>query len=134
MFEFVERIKVRLGNSNFMILCFEQFLFSVLYGIVFRSWVVFGVIFFSSFWLLNRPRRTVNMTYAMSFLWGFIGFSIGHSISWGWATALGMAFFMLGIVAHLTGLKKLVGDTVALVISNSAEWRRNGYEGEQNLN
>ena len=56
------------NDKNFMILGFELFLFSALYGAAFSSWVVFGVMFLSSFWLLNRPRGTVHMIYAMSFL------------------------------------------------------------------
>jgi hypothetical protein len=107
---------------------------SALFGIAFRSWVVFGVMFLASFWLLNRPRGTVHMIYAMSLLWGFIAFSVGHSISWGWATALGMAFFLLGVGAHLTDLKKPVVSTVVSVNQNNIEWRRNGYQGRQNLN
>ena len=81
-----------LNNKNIRILGFEALLFSALYGVAFRSWVVFGVMFLGSFWLLNRPRGTVHMIYAMSLLWGFIAFSVGHSISWGWAAMLGGSF------------------------------------------
>lgn len=123
-----------INNKNFMILGFEIFLFSVLYGIAFHSWIVFGVTFLGSSWLLNRPRGTANMICAMSVLWGFIAFSIGHSISWGWATALGMTFFLLGLGAHLTGLKKPVISTVVSGNYEKSVWRRNGYEGWQNLN
>jgi len=134
MFKFIKMIKDHLGDTNFMILGFELLLFSALYGIAFRSWVVFGVMFLGSFWLLNRPRGTVNMIYAMSLLWGFIAFSVGHSISWGWASVLGMAFFLLGVGAHLTGLKKPVVSPVVSVNQNNIGWQRNGYEGRQNLN
>ena len=135
MFEFIKKIKIHLGDSNFMILWFEQLLFSALYGVAFRSWVVFGVMFLGSFWLLNRPRGTVHMIYAMSLLWGFIAFSIGHSISWGWAAALGVIFFLIGVRTHLTGLKKPVGpSTVVSFNHENIDWRRNGYEGRQNLN
>jgi hypothetical protein len=134
MFEIIKKIKANLGDSNFVILWFEQLLFSALYGIAFHSWVVFGLMFLGSFWLLNRPRGTVHMIYAMSLLWGFIAFSIGHSISWGWATMLGMAFFLLGVGAHLTGLTKPVVSTIVSVNHENNEWRRNGYEGRQNLN
>ncbi len=134
MFEFIKKFKANLGDSSFMILGFEQLLFSTLYGIAFRSWVVFGVIFLASFWLLNSPRGTVHMIYVISLLWGFIAFSIGHSISWGWAIALGMAFFLLGVGLHLNGLKKPTVSTVVSVNPNNNEWQRNGHEGRQNLN
>lgn len=123
-----------INDKNFMILGFEIFLFSVLYGIAFHSWIVFGVIFLGSSWLLNRPQGTVHMIYATSLLWGFIAFSIGHGISWGWATALGMAFFLLGLGAHMTGLKKPIASAVVSVNYEKNEWRRNGYEGQSNLN
>ena len=135
MFEFIRKLKDRLGDSNFMILWFEQLLFSVLYGVAFHTWVVFGAMFLGSFWLLNRPRGTTHMIYAMSILWGFIAFSIGHSISWGWATALGMAFFLLGLGTHMTGLKKpMIGHAVVSAAHEKNEWLRNGYQGRQNLN
>lgn len=122
------------GDTNFMTLWFEQLLFSSLYGVAFHSWVVFGVMFLGSFWLLNRPRGTVRMIYAMSLLWGFIAFSIGHSISWGWAIASGMAFFLLGLGAHMTGLKKPLISMASSGNNDSIAWRRNGYNGRQNLN
>lgn len=123
-----------INDKNFMVLGFELFLFSVLYGIAFRSWVVFGMMFLGSLWLLNRPRGTAHMIYAMSFLWGFIAFSIGHSISWGWATMLGMAFFLLGVGAHAIGLKKLTVSKVLLDNHENNGWKRNGSGWQQNWN
>lgn len=134
MIVMMKKLITRCNDKNFMILGFELFLFSALYGVAFRSWVVFGVIFFGLSWLLNRPRGTAHMICAMSVLWGFIAFSVGHSISWGWATVLGMAFFLLGMGAHLTGLKKPVASTVVSVNHENNAWRRNGYDGRQNLN
>ena len=121
-------------NKNSVFVWAELIIFSIIYGLAFHSWVVFGVIFLGSFWLLNRPRGTVHIIYAMSFLWGFIAFSVGHSISWGWASVLGMTFFLLGVGAHLNGLKKPVVSKVVSVNQNNIEWQRNGYEGRQNLN
>ena len=123
-----------LNNKNIRILGFEALLFSALYGVAFRSWVVFGVMFLGSFWLLNRPRGTVHMIYAMSLLWGFIAFSVGHSISWGWAAMLGVIFFLIGVRAHFTGLKNLMSSTVVSVNHDRIEWQRNVYQGRQNLN
>ncbi|MDP2654366.1 MAG: hypothetical protein Q8Q08_10085 [Candidatus Omnitrophota bacterium] len=134
MSQFIRKIKDRLGDSNFKILWFEQLLFSTLYGIAFRSWLVFGVMFLGSLWLLNRPRGVLHMIYAMSLLWGFIAFSIGYSISWGWAAALGGSFFLIGIRAHLTGLKSLVSSCVDSAKHEQIDWRRDGYNGLQNLN
>ena len=129
MSEFIRAVKDRLSDSNFMILWFEQLLFSALYGIAFRSWLVFGVMFLGSFWMLNGRRGTVHMIYAMSLLWGFIAFSIGYSISWGWAAALGGLFFLVGIMAHLTGLKSLVSGGIDSVKHVQIEWRRDSYNG-----
>jgi len=109
MFEVIKKMKGRLGDSNHIILLFELLLFSVLYGVAFRSWIVSGLMILGLYWIMSRPKGTVYMIFALSFLWGFIAFSIGHSISWGWATALGMAFLLLGLGAHMTGLKKSIG-------------------------
>jgi hypothetical protein len=134
MSKLIRGIKDRFSDSNFMILWLEQLLFSALYGIAYRSWLVFGMMFLGSFWLLNGRRGTVRMVYAMSLLWGFIAFSIGYSISWGWAAALGGLFFLIGIRAHLTGLKSLVSSGIDSANHGQNEWRRGGYNGLQNLN
>jgi len=131
---FKNQIAQLFNDKNFVKLWFELLLFSAVFEIAFRSWVVFGVMFLGSFWLLNRPRGTVHMIYAMSFLWGFIAFSIGYGISWGWAAALGGSFFLLGMRAHLTGLNKPVAIMAVSVNQNNIEWRRDGYQGRQNLN
>ena len=122
-----------INDKNFMILGFELFLFSALYGVAFHSWVVFGVMFLGLSWLLNRPRGTAYMICAVSLFWCFIAFSIGYSISWGWAAVLGGAFFILGITAHVTGLKRPLVSKLVLSNQNHIEWRRNGYP-RQNFN
>lgn len=124
----------RLNDKNFVILSFEVFLFSALYGIAFRSWLIFGVMVLGSLWLLNRPRGAVSMIYAMSLLWGFIAFSIGYGISWGWAAVLGGSFFLLGIRAHLTGMKRMTITRSVSIKEDNIKWRRSGYLERPNLN
>ena len=124
----------KFDGPSTVILWIELILFAMLYGVAFRSWLLFGFIFLGLSVLMHVPKRTVYIIIALSCLWGFIAFSIGHSISWGWAIALGMGFFLLGGVMHATSLKKLVPTTVVAVINKNIKWHRNGYEGLQNLN
>ncbi|MBF0522879.1 MAG: hypothetical protein HQL24_07500 [Candidatus Omnitrophica bacterium] len=134
MFDLIRKNKAHLGDHNFMILWFEALLFSVLFGAAFHSWVVFGSMFLGLSFLLSRIRGMIYMAYVMSILWGFIAFSIAYSISWGLAMAAGGSFFLIGIKAHFAGLKKRVTYKRVLVKQSYIEWRRNGYQGWQNLN
>lgn len=132
MFSYFRKSRAYLSDSSFMTLWFEQLLFSVLYAIAFHSWIVFVVMFISLSLLLNKLKGKIYMIYVISCLWGFIAFSIGYSINCGWATGLGGAFVLLGIKAHISGLKKLVVNKPASL--NNIDWLRNGYERRQNLN
>ena len=49
------------NDKNSRLLWSELIIFSIIFGIAFRSWSVFGVMFLGSFWLLTRPRGTVHM-------------------------------------------------------------------------
>ena len=134
MMKHIKKFISQFNDQNLRFLCFELLLFSALYGIAFRSWAVWGVMLLGLVWLLGRTRGVAYMIYAMSLLWGFIAFSIGHSISWGWATALGMAFFLVGLGAHSTGLKKSVVRMFVSANHENNEWRRNCYDERHNLN
>ena len=80
------------------------------------------------------PKRMVYIIIALCYLWGFIAFSIGYGKSMGWAMVLGMVFFLFGVGAHMTGLKKPIGHTLVSVNHEKNAWLRNGYQGWQNLN
>src|SRR5262249_48362611 len=105
-----------LNNKNNLILYFEIILFSILYSIAFHSWIIFVIMFLCLSYLLSKHWGIVYIIYAMSFLWGFIAFSIGYGMSLGWAVVLGGAFFVLGVQAHLTGLKKPISSPLVSVM------------------
>lgn len=123
-----------LNNKNFRILGFELLLFLVVFGIAYRSWLMLGLMLAGLSWLMSRPKGTVYMIYALSSLWGFIAFSIGYSLGWGWASVLGMAFFLVGITAHTSGLQRPLDRPVSSRHKHTDEWRRNWYFGQPNLN
>ena len=83
---------------------------------------------------MSRPKGTVYMIFALSFLWGFIAFSIGHSLSWGWAAGLGGILFLVGIGAHMSGLEHPFDRDVISEHKNADDWRKNWYLGERSLN
>lgn len=116
-----------LNNKNFRILGFELLLFFVIFGIAYRSWLVSGLMLVGLSWLMSRPQGTVYMIYALSSLWGFIAFSIGYSLGWGWASVLGLAFFLVGVTAHASGLKRPLDRPVSSRHKHTDEWRRNWY-------
>ena len=122
--------KVKFDTKSIVILWFEILMFAMIYGRAFRSWLVFGIIFFGSAVLMYVPKRTVYIIIAVSFLWGFIAFSIGHSLSWGWAMGLGMTFLLLGIRAHLSGLKQPLKRLIFWEDKNIDNW----CWSRQNLN
>ena len=123
-----------LNNKNFRILGFELLLFFVVFGIAYRSWLVLSLMLVGLSWLMSRPKGTVYMIYALSFLLGFIAFSIGYSLGWGWASVLGLAFFLAGITAHMSGLQRPLDRQESSRHQPTNEWRRNWYLGQLNLN
>ena len=122
------------NDQNSRILWFELILFFIIFGMAYRSWVVLSLILVGLSWLMSRPQGTVYMVYALSSLWGFIAFSIGYSLGWGWASGLGVAFFLMGIAAHMAGLKRPLDRPAPSRPRDSNDWRRNWYLGQPNLN
>ena|SRR3990167_8232933 len=121
-----------LNNKNFRILGFELLLFFVVFGIAYRSWLVLGLALVGLLWIMSRPKGRAYMIFALSSLWGFIAFSIGYS--WGWASVLGLAFFLVGVTAHMSGLQRPLDRPVSSRQRNANDWRRNWYLGQPNLN
>lgn len=123
-----------LNNKNFRILGFELLLFFVVFGMAYHSWLVLSLVLVGLSWLMSSPKGTVYMIYALSSLWGFIAFSIGYSLGWGWASVLGLVFFLVGITAHMSGLQRPLDRPVSSRQKNTTDWRRNWYLGQPNLN
>ena len=122
------------NDKNSRILWFELIIFFIIFGIAYRSWLVFSLMLVGLSWLMSRPKGTVYMIFALSSLWGFIAFSIGYSLGWGWASVLGLAFSLVGVTAHMSGLKWPLDRPVSSRQKNANEWRRNWYFGQPNLN
>lgn len=122
------------NDKNSRILWFELMIFFIIFGIAYRSWLVPSLVLVGLSWLMSRPKGTVYMIFALSFLWGFIAFSIGYSLGWGWASVLGLTFFLVGMTAHMSGLKWPLDRPVSSRHQNANEWRRNWYLGQPNLN
>ena len=122
------------SDQNSRILRFELILFFIIFGMAYRSWVVLSLILVGMSWLMSRPQGTVYMVYALSSLWGFIAFSIGYSLGWGWASGLGMLSFLMGVAAHMAGLKRPLDRPVSSRQRHTNDWRRNWYLGQPILN
>lgn len=122
------------NDKNSRLLWSELIIFFIIFGIAYRSWLVLSLMLVGLSWLMSRPKGTVYMIYILSSLWGFIAFSIGYSFGWGWASVLGLAFFLTGITAHMSGLKRPLDRPVSSRQRNANDWRRNWYLGQPNLN
>jgi predicted membrane protein len=134
MVKHIKKFMSQLNDQNFRLLYFELLLFFVLFGIAYRSWLVLSLVLVGLSWLMSRPKGTVYMIFALSSLWGFIAFSIGYSLGWGWASVLGLAFFLVGITAHTTGLTRPLDRPIPSRHKNANDWRRNWYLDQPNLN
>ena len=129
---FLNRI---LNDTNYRILGLEIVLFSGLFGITAHSWLVFGLMSLSLFWLLNRSKGIVYSIFVLSFIWGFLVFAIiFNGGEWKWATAMAGIMFLFGLRLHFRDLKRPLSHISMAVDTNVADWRRNGYFGQQNLN
>ena len=135
MFKQIKRFITRLFNDKiFAKLCFEILVFSMLLGIGFKSWIIFGLIFFGLSWLLHQFNGKIYTVIALSCVWGFIAASIGYSFGgWLWAAILGIIVLIKGIRVYWRKLELSWVDW-GLNSNNLIEWQRNGYLGRQNLN
>lgn len=122
------------NDKNSRLLWSELIIFFIIFGIAYRSWLVLSLMLVGLSWLMSRPKGTVYMIFALSSLWGFIAFSIGYSLGWGWASVLGLASFLMGVIAHMSGLTRPLDRPVSSRQKNTNEWRRNWYLGQPNLN
>ena len=99
---------VRAGNSQsrqneaaFGILAFELMLFSIVGGVYFGSWLVFGAIMIGSGMLLMHAVSRAILMVAFSFAWCGLGAAIGNFFeSPGATTTLGVIGLIWGFGMH----------------------------------
>ena len=129
MFNFIT--ETRFDQKSTRILWVESFIFAVIFGLMFKTWVVWGVLFLGSAVLLSKPNTAVYTIFVVCALWTFIFAALGYGIG-GWigAIVVGATVFYKGVRLHLRELKRLPDQ------SNFAvnDWRQNWYLGRQNLN
>jgi hypothetical protein len=116
-----------------IILWIETFVFAAIYGLMFKTWVVWGILFLGSAILLSRPKTAVYTIFVICSLWVFIFAALGYGIG-GWigAVVVGATVFYKGVRLHLRDLNRS---------QDKWEWdfvghdlRHNWYLGRQNLN
>ena len=64
-----------LVDKNFTKLCFEIFMFTMLFGIAFHSLLLFSLMFAGMFWLIHRYKGIIYTVIALSCVWGVIAAS-----------------------------------------------------------
>ena len=127
--------QARFDRAGINFLWLELTIFSVIYGLMIKSWLVFAVLFLGPAWLMSRPQTVVYTVFVMSFLWAWIFAVIGYGFG-GWigAVVLGGLVFSNGVRLHFRDLKRSWVDADIAVAINAAQWRQNWQGGQQNLN
>jgi len=124
--------KIRFDARSMRVLWSEAVLFSILFGVVFRSWPVAVVLFMILFTFLQSQGRAVYAVFILSFLWGFIFAGLGFDAGgWIWALALGGFVFYKGVRIHFRDLKQ---EDIFSGSFKAAGWSQDWNFGRQNLN
>jgi len=111
----------------------ESFIFAAIYGAMFHSWPVFGILFLGLAALMSRPKTAVYTIFVLCFLWSFVFASIGYGIGGAaGAVILGGLVFLNGVRLHFRDLKQSWVDADMAGVINATEWRQRW--GWQNLN
>ncbi len=127
-------VQRRFNQASMAILWVESFIFSAIYGAMFHSWPVFGVLFLGLAALMSRPKTAVYTIFVLCFLWSFVFASIGYGIGGAaGAVILGGIVFLNGVKLHFRDLRSSWDDAGFAGYAN-AEWRQNWHGGQQNLN
>ena len=113
-----------------VILWAEAALFSILFGVIFRSWPIAVLLFSVLYAILHSQSRPIYAVFILSFLWGFIFAGLAIDFGWGWALALWGIVFYKGIRIHLRELKRSLDE----LDYTGNDWSQNLYLGRQNLN
>jgi len=128
-------VQVRFDKTSMGILWVESFIFAAIYGAMFHSWPVFGILFLGLAVLMSRPKTAVYTIFILCFLWSFIFASIGYGIGGAaGAVILGAIVFYKGVRIHFRDLKSSWDDVGFAGHANAVEWRQNWYGRRQNLN
>lgn len=127
-------VQRRFNKTSTTLLWVESFIFAAIYGAMFHSWPVFGVLFLGLATLMVRPKTVVYAIFILCFLWSFVFASIGYGIGGtvGAVIAGGLVFFN-GVKLHFRDLKSSWDDVGYAGYAN-AQWRQNWHGGQQNLN
>lgn len=124
---------VRFDRKSTLLLWLESFIFAVIFGLMFKTWIVWAMLFLPSAILLSKPKTAVYMIFFICGLWTFIFAALGYGIG-GWigAVVIGATVFYKGVRLHLRDLNRS---------QDKWEWdfigqdcRQNWYLGRQNLN
>ena len=126
---------IRFDRKSKAILWTEAVVFAVIYGLMFKTWIVTAVLILISSVLMSKPRTQAYTIFLMSFLWCPIFFAIGFTIG-GWigGIVLGGLVIYKGIKLHWRDLKRSQEDENIEAYVNTEKWRQNWHLGPQNLN
>ena len=126
-------VQRRFNQTSVALLWMESFIFAAIYGAMFHSWPVFGILFLGLAALMSRPKTAVYTIFVLCFLWSFVFASIGYGIGGAaGAVILGGLVFLNGVRLHFRDLKQSWVDADMAGVINATEWRQRG--GWQNLN
>ncbi len=126
---------VRFDKTSMRFIWVESIIFAGIYGLMFRSWLVGGMILLCLAMLMLRPKSTVYSIFILSLLWSFVFAAIGFGIA-GVAGAgiLGLIVFINAVRLHFRDLRSTWGELSFLGGTGEVDWRRGRYGGSQNLN
>ncbi len=122
---------MRLAPESMKILWMELMIFSIIYGLIYRSGIVFGVVFIGLAMLI-KPKRAIYAIFILGFMWAFIFVGLGYDWGgWQWATVLGAIVYLNAIRLHFRDLKWSQSPRVE---NNSILTRQDRHYGDWNLN
>jgi len=123
--------RVRFDKKSTWLLCAEAFIFAMIYGLMFKTWLVWAALFIPCVILLSKPNTAVYTIFIICGLWTFIFAALGYGIG-GWigAVIVGTTVFYKGVRLHLRELKRLPDEWNFV----EHDWRQNWHLGRQNLN
>jgi predicted membrane protein len=126
---------IRFNQKSKIILWIEAGVFAVIYGLMFKTWIVTAGLVLIASLLMNKPRMEAYKVYWVSFLWCPVFFAIGFTIG-GWigGLILGGLVMYKGIKLHWRDLKRSQEDENIEAYVNAEKWRQNWHLGPQNLN
>jgi len=125
--------QVRFDKSSLRVLWIEAFIFATIYALMFKTWLVWAVLFLPSAFLLSKPKTAVYTIFIICAQWVFIFAALGYGIG-GWigAVIVGTIVFYKGVRLHLRDLKHSTDKWEWDFVGH--DWRQNWYLGRQNLN